>query len=284
VHTRSGDEIIAEAQSHIFNMEAGAAAGLSGIQVLPVAANHGLLSVEQVQAAIRDKHNVHYATTALVCIENTHNWAGGVVYPVPLVQELSAFVHQAGIPLHMDGARLFNAAVAAGVPPSHYTQHVDSVSLCLSKGLGAPMGALLVGSLYFVDRARRYRKMFGGGLRQLGYMAACGLYALHHHVERLAEDHARARTLAVGLAELPGLTLDLTAVQTNIVIFDVRGTGLTSQEFTYHLAQAGVLALMFGMYRVRMVLHLHITDADIAATLKVVKQILREQGKPSLIC
>jgi len=274
VHTRSGDEVIAEGQSHIFNMEAGAAAGLSGLQILPVKASHGLLSVEQVRSAIRDKHNVHYAPTALVCLENTHNWAGGVVYPLALVTEIRKFVHSQGIPFHLDGARLFNAAVAAGIPARDYATQFDSVSVCLSKGLGAPMGSLIVGSLYFVERARRYRKMFGGGLRQVGYMAACGLYALMHQVERLAEDHRRARTLALGLAELPGLYVDLETIQTNIVIFDVRGTGYNSQQVAEKLAAAGVLSSTFGPYRVRMVTHLHIRDADIDTALQAVAECL----------
>jgi len=277
VHTRSGDEIITEAQSHIFNMEAGAAAGLSGIQTLPIAAPHGLLSIEQVHSAIRDKHNVHYALTALVCIENTHNWAGGVVYPVARVAQLRDYTRQQGIPLHLDGARLFNAVVAAGVAPRAYGELVDSTSICLSKGLGAPMGAVIVANQEFIRRARRYRKMFGGSLRQAGYMAAAGLYALEHNIDRLTEDHQRARRLALGLAELPGIYLDLETVQTNIVVFDVTQTGLTSADFAEQLQAAGILVFTSGPYRVRMVTHLHITDTDIEMTLLALKRLLAER-------
>ncbi len=277
VHTRSGDEVITESQSHIFNMEAGAAAGLSGIQILPARAIHGLLTIEHIRSAIRDKHNVHYATTALVCLENTHNWAGGVVYPVAQVAQIREYVETQGLPLHLDGARLFNAAVAAGVPARAYGELFNSASVCLSKGLGAPMGSVIVGSQDFVNRARRYRKMFGGGLRQLGYMAACGLYALKHHIERLAEDHAHARQLALGLAELPGLALDLTSLQTNIVIFDVSNTGMTSQELADLLRREGILVSTFGLDRVRMVTHLHISAADVKTTLKQVQQVLSQK-------
>lgn len=274
VHTRSGDEVITEGRSHIFNLESGAAAGLSGIQILPVPAVRGLLTVDQIRAAIRDCDNVHYPPTALVCLENTHNWAGGVVYPVDRVQQIRDFVHSCHLPLHLDGARLFNAAVAAGVPPSTYTSLFDTASICLSKGLGAPMGSVILGSVDFIHRARRYRKMFGGGLRQIGYMAAAGLYALDHHVERLAEDHRRARGLALGLVEIPGLDLDLETIQTNIVIFDVANTGLPSSLFTEYLQAEGVLASSFGINRVRFVTHLHISDLDIERTLKKVSQVV----------
>ncbi len=274
VHTRSGDEVIAEGRSHIFNLESGAAAGLSGIQILPVPAVRGLLTVEQIRSAIRERGNVHYAPTALVCLENTHNWAGGVVYSVERVRQIRAFVQSEGLPLHLDGARLFNAAVAVGVAPKCYGVLFDSASVCLSKGLGAPMGSMIVGSPDFIVRARRYRKMFGGGLRQVGYMAAAALYALDHHVERLAEDHRRAGRLALGLAEVPGLDLDLEAIQTNIVIFDVGNTGIPSAAFTDYLQQAGILASTFGPNRVRFVTHLHITDLAIETTLHKVHEIV----------
>ncbi|WP_218082549.1 low-specificity L-threonine aldolase [Anthocerotibacter panamensis] len=274
IHARSGEEVIAEAQSHILNWEAGAAAGLSGIQILPVAAQRGLLTVDQIQSAIRDRENVHYAPTALVCLENTHNFAGGVVYPLDLVAHIAHFVHSQGIPFHMDGARLFNAAVAAGVSARDYSQYFESVSVCLSKGLGAPMGSVIAGSRDFIRQGRRYRKMFGGSLRQAGFMAAAGLWALQHQIERLAEDHQRAYALALGLAELPGIYLDLETVQTNIVIFDTSGTGIPSAVLAEQLKAEGVLVSSFGPYRARLVTHLHITDQDVATTLSRVRHVI----------
>ncbi len=275
IHTRMGDEVIAETHSHIFNMESGAAAGLSGIQIMPITGVRGLLSPEIIATAIRDHTNVHYAPTALVCLENTHNWAGGVVYPLAQIQEIAQLVRGQHLGFHLDGARLFNASVATGVSVADYCQPFDSASICLSKGLGAPMGSMIVGTEGFIHRARRYRKMFGGGLRQIGYMAAAALYALDHQVERLAEDHRRARRLAEGLTQIPGIYVDLDTVQTNIVIAEVSGTGRSSEALAHQLTQEGVLISVFGPKRIRFVTHLEITEADIDHTLDLVTAVLR---------
>ena len=219
-HTEPGDEVLIEAEAHMYYYEAGGPAALSGVMCRLLAGRRGIFSADEMRAALRPE-NLHYPRTKLVCVENTHNRGGGSVWPIEQVAEVAAAAREAGLKLHMDGARLWNASAATGVSEADYAKHFDSVSVCFSKGLGAPVGSALVGDEEFIARARRFRKMFGGGMRQAGIIAAGALYALQNHRERLAEDHANARKLAEALAEMDGIELDPADVETNIVMFRV---------------------------------------------------------------
>jgi threonine aldolase len=202
--THHGDEIIMERTSHPFNSEAGALAALAGVQVNLVDGQRGVMGVEQIEEVVRTP-NVHHAPTALICLENTHNRGGGSIWPLENIRTIRAFARSVNVPMHLDGARLMNACVASGLTPKDYAQYFDSCTLCLSKGLGAPVGSLVIGSRDFITRAHRFRKQFGGGMRQAGILAAAGVYALERNVERLAEDHLNAKQLARGIAEIDGL-------------------------------------------------------------------------------
>jgi threonine aldolase len=272
--TRPGEEVIAEVSSHIANSEVGGAARLGGLTLRPVVGNRGKISPEQVASTVRPD-NVHYARTTLLTIENTHNSSGGTVYTVDEIASLADAAHQRGLKVHIDGARIFNAAVALGVEPRKLAEHAETLTFCLSKGLSAPVGSVLVGSAEVIGEARRYRKMVGGGMRQAGVLAAAGLIALQSGVERLAEDHRRARRLAEGLAQHPGIALDLSTVQSNIVRFDVAGLDLTTAQFADRLGQSGVRASGgAGPSGVRMVAHRHIDDASIYEALTAVAQVV----------
>ncbi len=222
--TRAGQEIVLDQDSHIYNYEVAGAAVVGSVQTRPLKTARGFLSPEQVREALRPA-NIHLPTTGLVCLENTHNRHGGTCCTPAEIAAVAAVAHGAGVPVHLDGARLFNAAVALGRPAAEFARHADSVTFCVSKGLGAPVGSVVCGTRDFVARARRVRKMLGGGMRQAGVIAAAGLVALERMVDRLAEDHAHARRLAEGLATLPGLRVDLARVQTNIVIVGVDRPG-----------------------------------------------------------
>ena len=269
VLTSVGDEILMEAGSHPYNYESGAVAIISAAQIRPLPGNRGLLSASQVESEIHPD-DVHYAPTKVVSVENTHNRGGGTVYPLKTVADIRESALKHGLLMHMDGARLFNACVATGLSPRDYAQHVDTVSFCLSKGLGAPVGSLLSGSREIIQKARRWRKALGGGMRQAGILAAAGLYALNNNIDRLAQDHENAQILAQGLAEINGLALDPQEVETNIVIFQITKPGLTPQELTARLAEQGCLMLPFGPDRVRAVTHL---DVDARAVTKAVDLI-----------
>ncbi|MCL6452500.1 MAG: low-specificity L-threonine aldolase [Alicyclobacillus sp.] len=274
-HVHGGDEVIAEAESHIFYYEAAAVAAIAGAQIRQVPGVRGVLSGADVRAAIREEPNPHHPHTALISLENTHNRAGGTVWPLHALAEVQAVGRAAGVPVHMDGARLFNAAVALGVAPRDIAQYVDTVQVCLSKGLCAPVGSVLAGSRAFIERARVWRKRLGGGMRQAGVIAAPGLVALETMVDRLAEDHANARWFAEAVAELPGMDVDLETVQTNIVIVDVAGTGLTANAFVNRLGEAGVLCSAFGPTRVRFVTHHDVDRADVEAAFAAVAGLLQ---------
>lgn len=280
-HCRRGDEIILGDQSHIANDEGGGSSALGGVALRPVPTEpDGTLAPATLRAAVRDPSDVHCARTALICLENTHNSRGGAVLEPAYMMAARTVADEAGVPLHLDGARLFNAAVYLGLPVRELVRAVDSVSFCFSKGLAAPIGSLLCGSRAFIAEARRWRKVVGGGTRQAGVLAAAGLYALEHMVDRLADDHANARALADGLVELSGLRLDHPRVQTNIVIVDVAGTGLTATAFVERLAAQGVLTCEFGGSRVRFVTHYGIERADIEAALARVRQASRSVPAP----
>ena len=216
-HTQRGDEILLDENSHIFNYEVGAPAILSAVQTRTLRGRHGILDPGEVRDAVRPP-NIHHPRNTLICLESTHNRGGGTVYPLETLREIRRIAAERGLGVHLDGARLFNACVATGTPVHEAAAQADSVSFCLSKGLGAPVGSVVTGTRAFIDRARRARKMLGGGMRQAGVIAAAGIVALETMVDRLREDHANARLLAEGLARLPGVTIDLDLVQTNIVI------------------------------------------------------------------
>ena len=273
--TQPGQEVIAEVSSHIANSEVGGAARLGGLTLRPIVGRYGKISPEQVISTIRPE-NVHYAHTTLLAVENTHNSAGGTVLSPDELTTLAQTAREHGLKVHVDGARIFNAAVALNVPPAAFTQHADTLTFCLSKGLSAPVGSVLVGSSEVIYQARRYRKMVGGGMRQAGVLAAAGLIALREGVARLAEDHRRARRLAEGLAQIPGVQIDLATVQSNILRFDVSGLGYTTAGFAEALASRGVQA-SGGAYPsgVRMVVHRHIDDASIDEALAAVGSLQR---------
>ena len=261
--TAPGDEIFLHAKAHIVENEQGGAAVLSGLQTRTFDSDDGTLDLELLERYYHQDDDVHHPRTTLVALENTHNYCGGVVYPLEKVRELRAFCDRHGMVLHLDGARVCNAAIASGVSLSDIVAPFDSVSVCLSKGLGAPVGSVLLGSATTIARAQRARKLFGGGMRQAGIIAAGGLYALRHNVERLADDHRRARVLGERLAAVPGLTVDERKLQTNMVFADTHGVGLPAARVVELLDARGVLALDEAPWSVRFVTHLDLDDADV---------------------
>ena len=263
-HTEPGDEIILETEGHSYFFESGGPAALSGVTCRLLRGRRGIFCAEDLRAALRPA-NEHFPRTKLVCVENTHNRGGGTVWPIERIAEVGAVAREAGLRMHLDGARLWNASVAAGVPEADYARHFDSVSVCFSKGLGAPIGSALAGDEAFIARARRFRKMFGGGMRQAGIIAAGALYALENHRERLAEDHANAQTLVRGLAELDGLDADVDAVETNLVFFRV--VSMPAAELVEKLRAEGVLVLAAAPDRIRAVTNLMVRREDVAAAL-----------------
>jgi len=274
VWTHHGNEVICEERGHINQYELASMSAIAGCMPRTTSAPDGILSWELIEPLIRPK--IYYrAQTALISLENTHNMAGGSVYPPETVADICEHAHAGGLPVHLDGARIFNAAVALGRSVAELTHKCDSVMFCLSKGLGAPVGSMLVGSREFIEKAHVYRKLFGGGMRQVGVLAAAGLVALEESPQRLHEDHANARYLAEGLAQIPGISVDPKKVQTNIVIFDVRGTGRTAGEICAELAKRKVLAGPTDKFAIRMVTHCDVDRAAIARALAALREITR---------
>jgi threonine aldolase len=271
IHTEHGQEVICEARSHVLNYELAMLGWFCGCLARPVTAPDGVLTWDLIQPAVRSL-SPHWAPTGLIEIENTHNMAGGAVTPVEVIGEICGNAHERGIPVHMDGARIFHAATYLNRTVAEIAAGVDSVTFCLSKGLGAPAGSVLVGTAEAMDRARLYRKRLGGGMRQAGILAAAGLIALEKMPGRLHEDHANARLLAEGLSKIEGITLDASRVQTNIVIFDVSRTGLSSAEFVALLKRAGVLCNAVTPASVRFVTHYDVTAAQCEAALGAVEE------------
>src|SRR5215203_5542804 len=260
VNTNRGEEVLLHEGSHIFVYEAGAPAMLSSVQLRTLPGEGGLLDPETVRAAIRPE-DVHFPRSRLLCLENTHNTAGGKVYPLEDFAAAAATAKQLGLKVHLDGARLFNAQAATGVPASEWCAHADTVSVCSSKGLGAPVGSLLAGDEETIREARRARKAFGGGMRQAGVIAAASLYAFEHHVERLVEDHERARTLAEGLAKA-GYAVEMP--ETNIVLVEVGNP----EKFLAELAEEGVLATPHTASTIRCVTHHDVGDEEVDAAVE----------------
>lgn len=269
-HTRRGDEIFVHERSHILLYEQGGAAVHSSLQTRCFASEDGTLDPEVMEEFVHTDADPHFAPTHLVALENTHNHCGGRVLGHESVLAVREFCDRHGLVLHLDGARVCNAVVASGVSPEEIAAPFDSVSVCLSKGLGAPVGSVLVGPAGFIRRALRARKLLGGGMRQAGIIAAGGLYALQHNVERLAEDHRRCRTLAERIERAPGLEVEPDKVETNIVFADTRGSGLRAVEIVKLLGERGVLCLDEGPTKVRFVTHLDVDDADIGAAGEII--------------
>ena len=276
-HCNRGDEVIMGSEAHIFWNETGGAATLGGVQLRLVPNDErGWLDPAEVAAVIRPRSNIHFPPTSLVCIENTHNRCNGGILTGEITTAIADIAHDNGVAVHLDGARIFNAAVALGVSSRELAREADSISFCLSKGLSAPAGSLLCGSLGFVEGARKWRKMLGGGMRQVGVLAAAGIVALNTMIGRLAQDHANARGLAEGLARIPGIRVSPQLVQTNIVFVQVDPELGEVQEFMRRLSEEGVKVSYPGAHRFRMVTHRHITNQDVDAIVDKVAQVARE--------
>jgi len=268
--TERGGEVLLGEGGHSAVYESGATAAWSGAQTL-VVGHGGLFTAAEVAAAIHPRTD-YYPRSSMIVVENTHNAGGGRIFPQAEIERIAAVARTHGLAFHLDGARLWNAAAATGLAPAEIAAPFDSVSTCLSKGLGAPVGSVLAGRRDFVDRARRTRKMLGGGMRQAGILAAAGLYALDHHRERLVHDHANARRLAESLARSPHVVLDLRTVETNIVVFGLRGT--SDDELVSRARSEGVLVGLMGPGRVRAVTHLDVGDADVDAAAEILLRIV----------
>lgn len=273
VHTQPGNEVIVESRSHIVRYEHGAASALAGVQLHWVTGNRGILEPEQVEAAICPRDPYH-PVTALICLENTHNSGGGSLYPLDTIERIRRVAQAHAIPMHLDGARLFNAAVATGIPAAEYAKHFETVSFCLSKGLGAPVGSLIVTDRARGDKLRRLRRMYGGGMRQAGIVAAAGIYALEHNIPRLKEDHEHAKRLATLLQKTPGVAINPDHVETNIVIFDLPDSRWSAAQIVADLKKAGVLINAVGPRSLRAVTHLDVSAQDIEEAGRIFQAVL----------
>ncbi|BCB03877.1 threonine aldolase family protein [Bacillus sp. KH172YL63] len=269
-HTRPGNEIILEENSHIFYYESGAVAALAGVQTRTIRGENGEMDPSDIKAAIRPEDQ-HFPETGLICIENTHNRAGGAIVSPENMQAIHTVAKQYGIPVHVDGARLFNAVTASGRDVVDFTQHCDTVQICLSKGLGAPVGSIIAGDQAFISRARKWRKRLGGGLRQVGMIAAPALVALTSMRDRLGEDHEKAAVLKQGLMACTGIQV-INSVDTNIVVADISGTGRSAEQFVEHLKEKGILTVTFGPTLVRFTTHYDVTKDDIDTVVNILQR------------
>lgn len=269
--TKRGDEVIVEYDSHVYNFEVGGLSAIAGLIPRPIKGEMGIMKPEDIEAAIRPK-NIHCPETTLIIVENTHNRAGGTIVRPEHMKAISDVARRYGLKIHVDGARIFNAAVALGIDAKKLVEEADSVCFCLSKGLAAPVGSLVCGSKDFIEKARKIRKILGGGMRKAGIIAAPGIYALEHMIDRLKEDHENARLLAHGLSKIDGIKIDLKTVQTNIVIFALEN--LSSRDFLMKLRERGVKVGVIGPREIRMVTHYGITREDILYTVDVVKEVM----------
>jgi threonine aldolase len=274
IHTQPGQEIICEERGHIFNYEMGMLSFFSGCVPRTIFGENGILTWSEIKKKIAP--GIYYrAQTGLISLENTHNMAGGTVYPTAVAEEICDGAHAMGLRVHLDGARIFNASVALGKPVAEITKKFDSVMFCLSKGLGAPVGSLLVGSKKFIEQARVYRKALGGGMRQAGVLAAAGLIAMEEGPKRLHEDHANAKFLAEGLAKLRGIKIDPKKVETNIIVFEISGTGMDSAAFTRKLMEKNVLASGISPTEIRIVTHMDVDRGACERALGAISEICR---------
>lgn len=275
LHTESGQEVIIEERSHMFNLEMAGMAVISGALAHPIRCPHGMMDWDSIAAAIRPK-SPYFAQTGLVAVENTQNLAGGTLMSFERMQEIAERTHERGLPVHLDGARIFNAAIVLKRDVAEIASLFDSVMFCLSKGLCAPVGSMIVGTREFIDRAVPVRRMLGGGMRQVGVLAAAGLVALEKMTTRLEEDHVNAQFLAKGLAGMQGVKIDPERVQTNILVFDIAGTGQSTAEFTARLKQRGVLASEISAREMRMVTHKDVSRNDCEVALGAIREALGE--------
>jgi threonine aldolase len=276
--TKRGDEVILEANAHLYYYEVGAFCALGGLVPRLVRGQMGVMAPEDIEEALRPP-NIHFPPTSLICIENTHNRAGGAMWSPPQMKAVFGLAKSHGLSVHMDGARIFNAAVAQNLDVREFTRYVDTLMFCLSKGLSAPIGSLAVGDREFIDRARRFRKMLGGGMRQAGVIAAPGIIAIEKMVDRLKDDHANAKLLARGLAKIEGISLDPANVQTNIVLYDISGLGVVAKEWVAKMSEFGVKAGAQEAGRVRMVTHRGIEKEDIEYTLSTAENVAKRIKK-----
>lgn len=272
-HCQRGDEVILEIDSHIYFYEVGGMSAVAGVIPRLIIGDKGILDPQDVKRALRDE-NFHFPKTTLICLENTHNRAGGTIISPKLTEEICQLAHQRNIAVHLDGARIFNAAIALNIEPALLTKNVDSVMFCLSKGLSAPVGSILAGSKEFIQRARKNRKMLGGGMRQAGILAAAGIIAIENMVERLGEDHKNARILGEGLADIDGIKVDLETIQTNMVNIDLQESGMDTFQFLPKLTEYNILGLPRPPTKVRLVTHYGISEEDIYVTIKAIKEIV----------
>ena len=272
VNAHRGEELIADSDSHAFYYETAGAAAVCGVQIRPVPTEAGVMSPQQIVDAVRPRDDPHQPISAAVTFENTHNRHGGIVWPLEDLRTASDAARAQGLRVQLDGARIFNAAVALGVPAAEIAACADTVTFCLSKGLACPVGSIFCGSRKDIEEAKRWRKRLGGGMRQVGVLAAAGLIALDRMVDRLAEDHANARTLAEGLAELPGVRCDLRRVQTNLVYFDL--DTMPAQQFTDECTRRGLLSASTGSRQMRFVTHYGIEAGDVQSALQICEEVL----------
>jgi len=273
VWTHHGDEVICEGRSHVNLYELASMSAIAGCMPRVALGEDGILAWAEIEAAIRPK--IYYdSQTALVCLENTHNMAGGTLYSTAQISDICNHAHAVGLKVHLDGARVFNAAVALGIPVSEIARHVDSVMFCLSKGLGAPVGSMIVGSHAFIEKSRVYRKMLGGGMRQVGVLAAAGRIALEESPKRLAIDHQNAQQLAQAISQIPSLQIDPKTVKTNIVIFDCKQTGMDAVQLCDALKPHGIWALDTAPYSVRLVTHCDVDAQGCERALDVLRAVV----------
>jgi threonine aldolase len=278
VWTNLGDEVVCEERSHVNLYELASMSAIAGCMPRVARGDDGILNWKQIEAVIRPK--IYYdSQTALICLENTHNMAGGTLYSTKQVDEICVHAHDAGLKVHLDGARIFNASVALGESVAQITRNLDSVMFCLSKGLGAPVGSMIVGSREFIEKGRIYRKMFGGGMRQVGVIAAAGLLALEESPKRLREDHANAQFLANEISAIPNLRIDPATVKTNIIIFDCEATGLNAVQLCEALQPHGIWALDTALYSVRFVTHCDVSRAGVERAAKILREVVAKTSR-----
>lgn len=274
-HTQRGQEIILEDWSHIFRFEAGGLAFLSGLQARTIIGNKGVMNIDDVKGAIISDDNIHHPQTGLICLENTHNMAGGVVVPIDNTKSIYDLAKKNDIPVHLDGARIFNASTYLNKDVREITKYTDSVMFCLSKGLCAPVGSILAGKADFIKKARKLRKMLGGGMRQAGIIAAAGIIALENMIERLHEDHENIKVLAEGLGNISGIKINEETIHTNILMINIKDTGFGSNELSSRLKEVGILATPITNEIMRFVTHRHINKENITKSIETINNILQ---------
>jgi len=271
-HTVPGDEIICEESCHVLNYEAGSFAAVGGLVAHTFRGKHGVFTCDEIKPYIK-KLSLHTPATKVIALENTHNHAGGTVFPLDEIKKIHKLAKENDIKMHLDGARIWNAHIATGIAFSEYAKYFDSISCCFSKGLGAPIGSMIIGDTDFIDKARRFRKMFGGAMRQVGIIASAALYGVENNIPRMADDHKNANHLAQELAQIKGIDIDLESVQSNIVIMNIASTGKIVADVLNALKSENVLAVQFGSTKIRCVTHLDVSSDNIHIAIEKFKQV-----------